>query len=53
MFYRPFVRPDADEVHLLKVSRIFVIFWGVVLAVMAWQVAQALWPLATQNTLKK
>ncbi len=37
MFYKPFVRPDADEPHLLKVSRLFVIFWGAVLAVMAWQ----------------
>ena len=37
MFYKPFFRPDADEPHLLKVSRLFVIFWGAVLAVMAWQ----------------
>ena len=37
MFYKPFVRPNADESHLLKISRLFVIFWGVVLAVMAWQ----------------
>jgi SSS family transporter len=37
MFYKPFLRPDADETHLLKVSRMFVIFWGAVLAVMAWQ----------------
>lgn len=37
MFYKPFVRPDAGETHLLKVSRMFVIFWGAVLAVMAWQ----------------
>jgi len=37
MFYKPFVRPDASETHLLKVSRMFVIFWGAVLAVMAWQ----------------
>ena len=37
MFYKPFVRPDADEPHLLKISRFFVIFWGAVLAVMAWQ----------------
>ena len=37
MFYKPFLRPDADETHLLKVSRLFVILWGAVLAVMAWQ----------------
>jgi len=37
MFYRPFIRPQADETHLLRVSRLFVIFWGAVLAVMAWQ----------------
>jgi SSS family transporter len=47
MFYRPFVRPDADEVHLLKVSRIFVIFWGVVLAVMAWQFSASKLDLVT------
>ena len=37
MFYKPFIRPNADETHLLKVSRLFVIFWGAVLALMAWQ----------------
>jgi len=37
MFYKPFVRPDADESHLLGVSRLLVIFWGAVLAIMAWQ----------------
>ncbi len=37
MFYQPFVEPDADETRLLKLSRIFVIFWGGVLAFMAWQ----------------
>jgi SSS family transporter len=36
MFYKPFLRPDADEQHFLKVSRLLVIFWGAVLAVMAW-----------------
>ena len=36
MFYQPFLRPGADEQHLLKISRLLVIFWGVVLAVMAW-----------------
>ncbi|MGI9204364.1 MAG: sodium:solute symporter family transporter, partial [Woeseiaceae bacterium] len=37
MFYKPFIEPDADESRLLKVSRLLVIFWGIVLAVMAWQ----------------
>ena len=37
MFYKPFVEPTADETRMLKVSRLFVIFWGVVLAVTAWQ----------------
>ncbi len=37
MFYKPFVEPDADETRLLKISRLLVIFWGIVLAVMAWQ----------------
>jgi len=36
MFYKPFIRPEADEPHLLKVSRLLVIFWGAVLAFMAW-----------------
>jgi SSS family solute:Na+ symporter len=37
MFYKPFVEPDASEAKLLRVSRLFVIFWGAVLATMAWQ----------------
>ncbi len=37
MFYQPYVRPDADEAHLLRVSRMLVVAWGLVLAVMAWQ----------------
>jgi SSS family transporter len=37
MFYKPYVKPDADETQLLKVSRLFVIAWGAVLAFMAWQ----------------
>lgn len=37
MFYKPFIEPTADESRLLRISRLFVIFWGVVLAVMAWQ----------------
>jgi SSS family transporter len=36
MFYKPFLNPTADERHLLKVSRLLVIFWGGVLAFMAW-----------------
>lgn len=36
MFYKPFIRPEADEPHLLKISRLLVIFWGAVLAFMAW-----------------
>lgn len=36
MFYKPFFRPGADEKHLLSVSRLLVIIWGAVLAVMAW-----------------
>ena len=47
MFYRPFVRPDADEGHLLKVSRVLVIFWGVVLAFMAWQFSASKLDLVT------
>jgi SSS family solute:Na+ symporter len=37
MFYKPFIEPQADERRLLKISRVLVIFWGAVLAVMAWQ----------------
>lgn len=37
MFYKPFINPQADEPKLLQVSRLLVIFWGAVLAVMAWQ----------------
>lgn len=37
MFYKPFIEPEADEKRLLKVSRSLVIFWGAVLAFMAWQ----------------
>jgi len=37
MFYKPIIEPAADETRMLKVSRLFVIFWGVVLAVTAWQ----------------
>jgi len=37
MFYQPFIEPAASEARLLKVSRVLVIMWGVVLAFMAWQ----------------
>ena len=47
MFYQPFLKPAADEDHLLKVSRILVIFWGVVLAFMAWQFSASQLDLVT------
>ena len=47
MFYQPFLKPDADEDHLLRVSRILVIFWGVVLAFMAWQFSASRLDLVT------
>ena len=47
MFYKPFFRPEADETHLLKVSRLFVIFWGAVLAFMAWQFSASQLALVT------
>ena len=37
MFYKPFINPGAGETQLLKVSRLLVIFWGAILALMAWQ----------------
>jgi len=37
MFYKPFVNPGAGETQLLKISRLLVIFWGAILALMAWQ----------------
>ena len=47
MFYKPFVSPDADEEKLLRVSRLLVIFWGAVLAVMAWQFSASRLDLVT------
>jgi SSS family transporter len=47
MFYKPFIRPEASEVHLLKISRLLVIFWGAVLAVMAWQFSASKLDLVT------
>ena len=29
-FYRPYVRPDADDAHLFRVSRIATLVWGLV-----------------------
>jgi len=37
MFYQPFLNRAAGDAQLLKVSRLFVIFWGAGLALMAWQ----------------
>lgn len=47
MFYKPFLKPRADEAHLLRVSRLFVIFWGAVLALMAWQFSASRLDLVT------
>ncbi len=34
-FYKPFMRPNADEKHYLRVSRGMVVLWGVVLLIIA------------------
>ncbi len=34
-FYKPFVRPDADEKHYLRVSRRLTLVWGVILILIA------------------
>jgi solute:Na+ symporter, SSS family len=34
-FYRPFVRPEAEESHYLRVSRVLTLVWGVVLILTA------------------
>ena len=34
-FYRPFIRPNADEKHYLVVSRGVVLAWGIVLTIIA------------------
>jgi solute:Na+ symporter, SSS family len=47
MFYKPFIEPGADEIRLLKVSRLLVIFWGVVLAITAWQFSASKLDLVT------
>jgi len=47
MFYRPFVKPDEREIHYLAASRVLVIFWGLLLAVTAWQLSQSQGDLIT------
>lgn len=47
MFYKPFFKPQASESQLLSISRWFVIIWGVVLALMAWQFANSQLDLVT------
>ncbi len=47
MFYQPYLRPDADQAHLLKASRFLVILWGVVLALTAWQFSASQLDLVT------
>ncbi|MFB3923331.1 MAG: sodium:solute symporter [Terriglobia bacterium] len=39
-FYKPFVRPDADEKHYLRVSRLLTLVWGAVLIVIAFLAQQ-------------
>jgi solute:Na+ symporter, SSS family len=34
-FYRPYLRPVAEEKHYLRLSRVLTVFWGVVLLVIA------------------
>lgn len=34
-FYKPFVRPEADQSHYLRVSRILTLVWGAVLVAIA------------------
>ena len=47
MFYRPFVKTGEGEMHYLAASRVLVIFWGVLLAVTAWQLSQSQGDLIT------
>ncbi|MDX1404552.1 MAG: hypothetical protein R3192_08440, partial [Woeseiaceae bacterium] len=47
MFYKPFVNPQADEATSLRVSRLFVIVWGAVLATLAWQFSASQLALVT------
>jgi SSS family solute:Na+ symporter len=34
-FYKPFMRPGADEKHYLRVSRLLTVVWGAVLVLIA------------------
>lgn len=40
-FYKPFVRPDADQPHYLRMSRVMTLVWGGVLIVIAFIAQQA------------
>jgi solute:Na+ symporter, SSS family len=40
-FYKPFVRPDADQPHYLRMSRIMTLVWGGVLVIIAFIAQQA------------
>jgi Na+/proline symporter len=48
-FYKPFIRPDADEKHYLRVARALTLVWGVILiliALLAQQVHRSVLELA-------
>ena len=47
MFYQPVLNPTASEARLLRVSRLFVMAWGCLLAVMAWQFSASRLDLVT------
>lgn len=47
MFYRSYVKPDESETHYLSVSRVLVIFWGLLLAVTAWELSKSQGDLIT------
>ena len=47
MFYRPFIKPGESEFHYLSASRVLVIFWGLLLALTAWQLSQSQGDLIT------
>ena len=47
MFYRPFLKPEETEAHYLSVSRVLVVFWGVLLGATAWQFSQSTGDLIT------
>jgi SSS family solute:Na+ symporter len=40
-FYKPFFRPDADQAHYLRISRVMTLVWGGVLIVIAFIAQQA------------